>query len=97
MKRSLNTALDKASPPSLDIDKAFQPLRDQKNELDQIITEAKVNLNRAMEGRKLDQQIVITALARETRAKAALVAVLKQQGCSDREISEVLEKVDADE
>lgn len=36
------------------------------------------------------------ALRREVRAKAALVAVLQQQGCSQEQVDEVLRKVDND-
>jgi hypothetical protein len=45
---------------------------------------------------ELTELVVQDALNREHRAKAALVAVLKQNNCSDTEIEAVMRTVDAD-
>jgi hypothetical protein len=43
---------------------------------------------------ELDQLLLQDAMNRETRAKAALIAVLQSQGCSERQIEDVLKTVD---
>ena len=43
---------------------------------------------------ELDRAIANDAVNRETRAKAALVAILKQDGCSQDQIDDVLQSVD---
>src|SRR5579863_9190908 len=46
------------------------------------------------EGRELDQLVTADAIHREERAKAALVAVLRRQGCNQEQIDSVLNMVD---
>ena len=47
-----------------------------------------------IEGRKLDQTVLQSALAREAKAKAALEKVLSHFGVTEEEILGVMEKVD---
>ncbi len=47
--------------------------------------------------RELETQIVNDAIAREARAKAAVAAVLRAQGCTDEEIQAVIENVEGEE
>jgi hypothetical protein len=43
---------------------------------------------------ELDKLVLQDAMNRELRAKAALIAVLQQQGCTQTQIDEVMSKVD---
>jgi hypothetical protein len=46
------------------------------------------------EGRELDRLVATDALHREERAKAALIAVLRSQGCNEDQIESLLEIID---
>lgn len=46
---------------------------------------------------KLNRQVTEDAIAREERAKAALVAVLRTSGCDEAQIEDVLKKVEEPE
>jgi len=46
------------------------------------------------EGRELDRLVATDALHREERAKAALIAVLRTQGCDEGQIESLLKIVD---
>jgi hypothetical protein len=47
-----------------------------------------------VEGRELDRLVATDALHREERAKAALIAVLRSQGCNEDQIESLLKIVD---
>ena len=46
---------------------------------------------------ELARQVTLDAIQRETRAKSAVVAVLKQTGCTEQQIEDVLKAVDGAE
>ena len=46
------------------------------------------------EGRELDRFVATDALHREERAKAALIALLRSQGCDEEQIESLLKIVD---
>lgn len=46
------------------------------------------------ETRELDDLLLIDAMNREARAKASLIAVLREHGCDEVQINEVLARID---
>jgi len=46
------------------------------------------------EGRELDRLVATDSLHREQRAKAALIALLRSQGCNENQIESLLKIVD---
>ena len=45
-------------------------------------------------GTELDRMVAEDVMRREARAKAALESVLRQSGCSDEQIQDVMDRVD---
>jgi hypothetical protein len=60
--------------------------------IEQIIDNAKITYSAPVG--ELDRMILQDALNREARAKASLRAVLEEQGCTEAQIDEVMERVD---
>lgn len=98
----LSTKVGKRAVSSIQSNAGFlQPhieeIRDLRRALQESQKAIKLLEKSFKQNRELDVIVVLEAEQRENRAKAALVAVLQQNGCSEEQISGVLSKIDRPE
>ncbi len=58
------------------------------------IDETRTSLTTNRENKELTDLLLLDAMNREARAKASLIAVLQQHGCTQTQIDEVIAKID---
>ena len=79
------------------IERELDQLRGAHIQMGEMLDVLKKSSESMAEGRRLDQAVIQSALAREIKAKAALDSVLRHFGVTEAEIEQVLSKVEEDQ